>query len=373
MGGTVAQRVRLVDVAQRAGVSPTTVSLVLAGRGAELRISADAQRRVMAAAEELAYRSSRVSASLRTGRTHTLGFVSDTVATSRLAGDMIQGAVEAARERGMMLLIGETEGRADLESGLLETMLDRGVDGIIFASMFTRAVGVPDILARSPAVLLNCVADGPAGLTSVVPDEFAAGRDAAQVLLDAGHREGIHLIGVGSGPGDAPPGSIAAAERTAGIDTALSEAGVEVLSRRGCLDWLPEHGYRAAVELLAGHRPQAVICFNDRLALGVLQALNDVRLVVPEDVSLVSFDDQPIAQWLRPKLTTVALPHQAMGRVAVETLAAEIDAQQGDLPSGVRTIRIPMPLRVRESVAPPSSRRPDHRISPTHPLRPVTP
>lgn len=369
----MAQRVRLVDVAQRAGVSPTTVSLVLAGRGGELRISTDAQRRVMAAAEDLGYRSSRVSASLRTGRTHTLGFVSDTVATSRLAGDMIQGAVEAARERGMMLLIGETEGRADLESGLLETMLDRGVDGIVFASMFTRTVRVPDILARSPAVLLNCVASGSVDLTSVVPDEFAAGRAAARVLLDAGHRDGIHLIGVGSGPDDGPPGSIAAAERTAGIDAVLAEAGVEVVSRRGCVDWLPEHGYRAAVELLAGHRPQAVICFNDRLALGVLQALNDVRLLVPEDVSLVSFDDQPIAQWLRPKLTTVALPHQEMGRVAVETLAAEIDAQQGDLPSGARTIRIPMPLRVRESVAPPSSRRPDRRISPTHPLPPVTP
>src|SRR5690349_19992740 len=133
------RRVTLADVARHAGVSSTTASLVLSGRGRELRISRTVEQRVLRAADELAYRPNIVSVSLRTGSSRTIGFVSDTVATSRLAGDMIKGALEAAREQGLMLFIGETEGEPDLERGLLAAMHDRQVDGIIFASMFTRA------------------------------------------------------------------------------------------------------------------------------------------------------------------------------------------------------------------------------------------
>ena len=134
------RRVTLADVAKAAGVSRTTASLVLSGRGRELRISHDVEQRVLKAAEELQYRPNIVSVGLRTGTTRTIGFVSDTVATSRLAGDMIKGALEAARERGFMLFIGETEGDAELERLLLQAMHDRQVDGLILASMFTRTI-----------------------------------------------------------------------------------------------------------------------------------------------------------------------------------------------------------------------------------------
>src|SRR4051794_40153526 len=137
------RRVTLADVAKTAGVSSTTASLVLSGRTRELRISRDVERRVRKAAEQLQYRPNIVSVGLRTGTTRTIGFVSDTVATSRLAGDMIKGSLEAARERGVMLFIGETEGEADLERGLLQAMYDRQVDGIILAAMYTRTIKVP--------------------------------------------------------------------------------------------------------------------------------------------------------------------------------------------------------------------------------------
>ena len=149
------RRVTLADVAKVAGVSPTTASLVLSGRTRELRISRDVEQRVVRAAADLQYRPNIVSVGLRTGTTRTIGFVSDTVATSRLAGDMIKGALEAARERGVMLFIGETEGASDLESGLLQAMHDRQVDGIILASMYTRTIKVPKDIAIAPAVLLN--------------------------------------------------------------------------------------------------------------------------------------------------------------------------------------------------------------------------
>jgi LacI family transcriptional regulator, galactose operon repressor len=347
------RRVTLAEVAEHAGVSRTTASLVLAGRGRELRISQTVEERVLHAAKELEYRPNIVSRSLRTGTTRTIGFVSDTVATSRLAGDMIKGALEAAREHGMLLFIGETEGETDLERGLLQAMHDRQVDGIIFASMFTRTVKVPNALTAGPAVLLNAVAKRASALPSVVPDEVEAGRAAARVLLDAGHRDGIHLIGAGPRIRDVPPEALAGVERLTGIREVLTAARVKIASGRVCPDWQPEYGYEATRDLLEHTRPRALVCLNDRIAVGAYQALDDFGLKVPADVSVVSFDDHPVATWIRPKLTTVALPHYELGRRAVEVLLAEINRE--DTPSEGETHRVAMPVRVRDSVATPDT------------------
>ncbi|MEU0534434.1 LacI family DNA-binding transcriptional regulator [Amycolatopsis tolypomycina] len=344
------RRVTLADVAKAAGVSRSTASLVLSGRGAELRISDEVQERLKALAEEMGYRRNIVSAGLRTGRTLTIGFVSDTVATSRLAGDMIKGAIEAARDRGVLLFIGESEGDSKLEHALLEGMHDRQVDGIVFASMYTRRVTVPGNLRAASAVLLNAVPKTPSPLPVVVPDEVEAGRAAARVLLEAGHRDGIHLIGAGPGIRNVPRDSVAAVERLVGIREVFAEAGVEIASGTRTADWLPEHGFEATSALLRRTRPRALICLNDRLAFGAYQALDDASLRVPDDVSVVSFDDHPLASWMRPQLTTVALPYYELGRRAVDALFAEINGET----TGEKPVhRIPMPLRTRASVTRP--------------------
>jgi LacI family transcriptional regulator len=296
------------------------------------------------------YRPNIVSVGLRTGRTRTIGFVSDTVATSRLAGDMIKGALEAARERGVMLFFGETEGDAELERTLLQAMHDRQVDGIILASMFTRTIKVPTGLQAAPAVLLNALPKQPSPLPSVVPDEVEGGRAAARLLLEAGHRDGIHAIGAGPGTRNVPAGAVAAVERLTGIREVLDQAGVALASGRLCREWQPENGFSATRDLLKTARPRALICFNDRLALGAYQALDDAGLTVPNDVSVVSFDDHPIAAWIRPQLTTVALPHYELGRKAVDVLFTQID-RTGEK---AETHRVPMPVRHRESVARPA-------------------
>jgi len=348
------RRVTLADVAKAAGVSRSTASLALSGRGPELRISEAVQERIKEAARELGYRPNIVSSGLRTGRTLTIGFVSDTVATSRLAGDMIKGAIEAARDRGVLLFIGESEGDSKLEHALLQGMHDRQVDGIIFAAMYTRRVSVPESLLGTSAVLLNAVPKTPSPLPVVVPDELEAGRAAARVLLEAGHREGIHLIGTGSGLRNVPRGSVAAVERLTGIREVFAEAGVEIASGTLTADWQPEYGFDATRDLLRRTNPRALICLNDRLAFGAYQALDDASLSVPDDVSVVSFDDHPLASWMRPKLTTVALPFYELGRQAVDALFAEINGET----AGEKPVhRIPMPLRARASVARP--RRPE--------------
>lgn len=366
------RRVTLADVARVAAVSSTTASLVLSGRGAELRISDVVQDRVRAAAAELGYRPNIVSRGLRQGSSRSIGLVSDTVATSQLAGDMIKGALAEARAAGYTLIIGETEGDPELERRLLESMHDRQVDGILLASMYTRTREVPAALDDMPAVLLNTLRAGGAGdgraavgavtgaavgavagaaraavagaatdrvdraIPSVVPDELEAGRAAARLLVEAGHRT-IHLVGAGPGPRDVPPGTVAGDERLAGILEVLGAAGIEPASGRVCHEWLPPDGYRAARAILEGRsgepgaaRDVAILTFNDRLAFGAYQAIADAGLRVPDDVSLVSFDDAPLAAWLRPGLTTFRLPHDELGRRAVRLLLALIDERGSD-------------------------------------------
>ncbi|MFD1146511.1 LacI family DNA-binding transcriptional regulator [Saccharothrix hoggarensis] len=348
-----ARRVTLADVAKVVGVSQTTVSLVLSGRGRDLRISEEVQRRVRAAATEMEYRRDRTSLGQRGTKTRTIALLSVSAAGSRLAGDVVAGARDAARRHGVTLLSGETEGDAGLERALIETVRGYAVDGIVLASAHTRTIGVPAGLTAGPAVLLNAVPREPSPLPSVLPDEVRGGRSAARVLLDAGHGEGIHVIGARPDGDDVPPGRSAAADRLTGVRRELGEAGVEVESGRSCRWWLPAHGFDATRDLLRTRRPRALICLDDRLAFGAYQALQDAGLAVPHDVSVVSFDDHPVAAWLRPGLTTVALPHHELGAKAVDLLFAEDEPHDGDRPDLGRRHYVPMPVRERDSVAPP--------------------
>jgi LacI family transcriptional regulator, galactose operon repressor len=355
--GARTKRVTLADVARSAGVSQTAASFVLSGRREEMRISADTEARVLRAVRETGYRPNIVSRSLRTGTTQTIGFISDTVATTPFAGHLIWGALDAAREHGHLLFTGETEGDPELERQLIEAMHDRRVDGIVLASMYTRKVAVPKALLDGPAVLLNALASSRGSIPSVLPDEIEAGRTAARVLLEAGHAEGIYLVGAGPQANRVPKDSVAAVERLQGIKEALDVAGIQAAGAVACPDWQPELGYTATRQLLEKAKPSALICFNDRLSFGAYQALAEAGLKVPEDVSVVSFDDDVLASWVKPQLTTVALPHYELGRAAIEVL---LDANN-DKTTGVKgpIHRIPMPLRERESVrrVPRSQRR----------------
>jgi LacI family transcriptional regulator len=343
------QRVTMADVARRAGVSRTTASFVLANR-TDMRISEDAKARVQQAAEELRYRPNLTARSLRTSVTRTIALISDTIATTQFAGEVIHGALDAAMAQDHLLFITETEGDPDVEERLIEGMLDRQVDGFVYAAMFSREVQPPAILREHPVVLLNCVAEG-FRAPSVLPDEESAGRVAAQALLDAGHRDGIYVIGGHHAVPETPAGVFAGRERMTGIEMALQNAGTRLAGVAEC-DWQPEYGYREVRALLAsGRRPRAFICSNDRLALGAYQALGEAGLGIPRDVSVVSFDDTDLASWLRPQLTSVALPHYRMGHTAVELLLS------GGLDPVVHRIAMPLHARSSHAAADPGSPR----------------
>jgi LacI family transcriptional regulator len=332
------RRVTLLDVAARAGVSRTTASFVLAGRR-DMRISVDAEQRVLRAARELDYRPNLMARGLRTRLTHTIGLISDTLATEPFAGEVVRGSLATALRLQHLLFIGETEGDPRVEERLVQDMLDRGVDGFLYAAMFTRQAKLPAALRGHPYVLVNCLTRDDKA-TAVVPDERSAGRSAVGALLDAGHTDGIWLVGA------TPARVFASKERLAGIEEVLSARGLRLGGRVAC-DWWPEPAWVAVRKALTGGaRPTALLCLNDRIAFGAYQAAQDVGLSVPDQLSVISFDDSDLAAWMRPALTSVALPHTELGRRAVELL---LDKERKP---GVEWV--PMPVHTRDSVGPPA-------------------
>ncbi len=342
-------RVTLADVAARAGVSRGAVSFVLNGR-TDQRISAATSERVLAAARELGYRPNLTARVLRTGTSGTVALISDFISSTSTANAMIRGALQELRGQGRTLFTVDTLGEPDIEERLVHNLLDRQVDGVLYAAMFTRVVTVPDALRGAPVALLNCRSGDDFAAPTVLPDERGAGAAAAAALLEAGHRDGIYFVG------DLPPGMtggaqwhswapLALPERLAGLRGELARASVELAGTVPIdTDWEPSHAYDAVHGLLANRvRPRALVCINDAAAFGAYQALADAGLRIPEDVSVVAFDDSDLARWLRPGLSSVALPHEELGREAARMLAA-----------GTRqTRRIPMPLHRRASIGPP--------------------
>lgn len=335
------KRATLADVARLAGLSPTSASMILNGRP-NTRLSQDAHDRVFAAAEALGYRPNVAARGLRTEKTLTIGFISDVVATTRFASGLIQGALQAAEEANHVVLVLETGGEPAREAEAVAAVLDRQVDGIVFAAMRAREIFVPPIPDGVGVVMLN--ATNPKHPTCVLPDEYAGGRLAVDLLTGGGRRT-VALIGQNDEAERGMFRSTTVDRRVAGIREAMAERGLAFVDEVSIWLWEPDEGYAATLAVLERHpEVDALLCMNDRLAFGAYQALADLGRAIPGDVSIVSFDNDEIAAYLRPGLTTVALPHEQMGRRAVELLLG------GE--GGGETL-VDMPAVVRASVAAP--------------------
>jgi LacI family transcriptional regulator len=335
-------RVRISDVAAAAGVSIATVSAAL-NDVEEARISTDTRRRVRAAADRLGYVPNRLARGLRGQRTGTIGFIGDTVATTPYAVGIFLGALEAARAADRVVLLMNTQGDRDLEARELATLLQHQVDGVLYATMYHRRVEVPGGLGATPVVLVDAEASDP-GVSWVVPDEVAGAATAVGELLEHGHRR-IGFI-------NNPEPMLAASGRLEGYRTALERAGIGVdpaliaaAPSKG-----PEGGYRAARRLLQlPERPTALFCFRDLMAMGAYQAAMEAGLRIPDDLSVVGFDNMEFAAGLHPGLTTIELPHYEMGFWGVQQLIDRIESPAGK----AKQVQLPGRLIRRRSVAPP--------------------
>jgi LacI family transcriptional regulator len=306
----------IYDVANKAGVSPKTVSRVV---NDSLNVSQTTRARVLRVIEELNYRPSFAARLMRTGKSGIIGFITDRIASTPFAVDIIKGAQSAAWKYNKLLLVFNSDWDPDVEESAVEALLERGVEGIIYATMWHREAALPTNIRAVPTLLLNCfVADG--SLPSVVPDEVGGGRRAAHVLVRKGHKR-IAFINLG------PPAIAAYTGRLEGFKQELETHGLfdPELVRQGANE--ASNGYESTFDLMSSASPPtAIFCGSDHIAVGAYSALQELGLRIPDDVAVVGFDNQVLlAEVLKPNLSTIALPHYEMGQWAIQYLLENQD------------------------------------------------
>jgi len=333
----------MVDVAQRAGVSQATVSLVLNGVS-NPRVSEVTRARVMEAAEALGYRKGPRH-NVPEHRRPVIGLLIDEVSTTPFAMPFIEGARDEAALQDVLIATFCTRSDPKIESAALDLLQELNAIGVLYTTLTTRQVLAPERLNDIPTVLVNCY-DKHRRHPSVVPGDVAGGYAATEALLKAGHRRIAHLKG--------EDWIDAAREREKGYRQALTTWDVPIdedLILTG--GWTVNGGRELTLKLLdRTPAPSAIFCFNDRMAVGAYDAVKSRGLRVPEDISVVGFDDEDLASYMVPPLSTVLLPHEEMARWAVGAL---LDQNEGiSSHRSARKIKIECPLVERASIAAPS-------------------
>jgi LacI family transcriptional regulator len=341
------KRATIRDVAALAGVSHQTVSRVINGSS---KVTESTRERVLDAIRELAYVPSPMARGLISNRTHSLGMVSAEISDHSFA-EAVAGAEAETRKRGYYLIVASVEDESrDDERGYLRLMLARRVEGLIVARPSVPLSSeqlLPAVAAGVPLVAIG--ANEVPGFTVVDVDNVDGGRQATAFLVAQGHRR----IATITGPREWP----SAKARLEGYRKAL-RAG-RIASDRSLVeaspDWGLEGGHAAAARLLEGGAPfTALFAQSDLIALGAMRELRARGLRVPDDVSVVGYDDIPVAAFVHPALTTVRQPIRDVGaaaaRIVLDRLAAEQSVDGREPPE--RHL-LPAELVVRETVAPP--------------------
>ena len=313
---TGSPRVTMSDVANLAQCSQSTVSVVL-NDNATVRISQDTRDRILKAARELGYKLER-SPSPRAGRPmRRIAVVFDDLTICPEAVIAVDGVREAFWETGDIVSAYNCHDDAAMEQRTLDAILRGHPSAIIYTTVRTREVTVPRVLydTEVPVVLLNCYSKDRA-FPAVVPGDVAAANRATELLIAEKHTRIAHITG--------EAWQEVSADRLRGYRDALATADIPfdpTLVREG--NWQLSSGYEATLELMRMKRPPtAIFCGNDRMAIGCYEALKQLGLRIPQDVSVVGFDDEDLASHIMPKLTTLKFPRRQMGAWAAERAMA---------------------------------------------------
>jgi LacI family transcriptional regulator len=350
-GRRLGNRITMTDIAKAAGCSQAAVSFVL-NNTPGMRLSQQTRDRVIEAARQLGYVapvfSSPPGLAAASKLDGVIGFAVDQLATSPEAVVAIEGARQASWNAGNVLLVAQTMSDPVMEPRAIKALTSSGISALIYMTIFTREVEMPEYFHELdiPIILLNCYTADYA-FPAVVPSEIAGGQTSTKHLIAHGH----HRIATITGE----PWMQAAQDRLTGYRRALATADIPFdpeLVIEG--DWSASAGYSATMKLLAlAERPTAIFCQNDRTAIGCYEALKEAGLHIPEDMSVVGYDDEEISRHLVPPLTTSILPHLAMGQWAIEHLDTSISPRERRYP----IIKLECSLVKRASVAPPAGTR----------------
>lgn len=327
------------DVSKRAGVSRSTVSRVVADNG---YVSEEKRRAIQKAIAELGYRPNTLAQALRSNRSNMIGAVVVDVGTPYFA-NMVYGLQRATRKAGKALLVSSGYADQDEEARAIIELVDRACDGIVLYLERPLRPDVAEILrqARIPVVTIGRKDDAVAR-GAVTLDNFGGARAAMNFLIEQGHRRIVHLSG------QADFGDTVA--RLEGIAAALAEHGMsmaDITVVNGIFH--QDFGYSATMDLLdQGHDFTAIFAADDDMAAGVLLALRHAGKAVPDDVSVIGFDDAFHARHLWPPLTTIRQPIDEIGETAADLLLRLL----GEPGPGTLQNIIGTALVVRDSVGP---------------------
>jgi LacI family transcriptional regulator, galactose operon repressor len=328
-------RATIAQVATLAGVSPTTVSHVLSGKRL---VGAATKDTVHAAIRQLGYRPNNVARNLRTSRSQMIAVVVPDI-TNPFYAVLIRGLADAVDKSGYGTYVCNTDGIAERESTFLDDVLDRGVDGVIMASV--NEAGSRSIGSAALGTPVVCIGEGSEHpeVDLVAADDEVGSHAATRLLVERDARRIAMIQG--------PPASGTA--RVEGYRRALAESGRRYDPRLLATgDWTRHGGRRAMHELMArpGRRPDGVFCANDLMAIGAMDAAKELGLSIPDDVALVGFDDVDAASIVSPALTTVRNPAYKTGEAAGNLLLSRM---LGEYTGEGRTVVVPCPLVRRQS------------------------
>lgn len=341
----------LKHLAEATGLSVSTVSRVLSGKAGAYRISDTTQERVHQAARQHGIVVNEVARGLRLRTTQTIGLIIPDVSNPFFAA-LARQVEHLARAKGYSVLLADSQESSQVEAESVRLMRSRRVDGLVIAPVGLDSAHLHTLLAEQrPLVLMDRVPTGYTG-PCVTSNNRQGARTAARHLISQGHRRIVCLQGL--------PGSSANQERVKGYCEALKEASIPVEDRLIIgHDYAIETGKEAVQQLFrpTPSLPTAILALGNLIALGALQALRTLNLKVPDQVSLISFDEQPWAELIDPPLTTLSQPIEALAEQAMELLFQQLQTQSP--PPKRPRISLPVTLIQRGSVAPPAAPLPN--------------
>lgn len=334
----------LKQLADRTGLSISTVSRVLSGKAQGARISDKTRDRVLKEARRQGIVINEVARGLRLRISKTVGLIIPDISNPFFA-TLARQVEHVSRARNYSVLLCDSEESTDVEAANVHLMTNRRVDGLIVAPVGGRQDHLEAAASIMPLVLIDRILPG-VNVPCVASDNEGGGELAVRHLVAMGHRR----IGCVQGL----PASSTNAGRIQGFRKAAREAGLEIPD-----EWIAGEGYtlesakrHATILLSSPDRPTAIVAMGNSLALGVLHAARDLGISVPEELSLVGFDDQPWAEWLTPPLTTIAQPVESLGASATELFFTRLEKFSGSGEAvAEETVTLPMFLIARGSVS----------------------
>jgi len=333
--GAHSKAATIYDVARVAGVSHQTVSRLLKGYEG---IRPETRQRVIDALAQLDYRPNQAARSLRTNRSNRIGALAHEMSETGPARIM-QGAVSGARDAGYMLDIVSMDGDDERSiADALNLLSQQQIAGVFATAQNEKVQAALEGFPLSVPIFIDVRMESEfEGSPATVAE--ASGAIAAQHLVDLGHRNFAYLSG--------PIAWYSSRDRLSGFRSAAEVAGGVVTSLLEG-DWSPESGYAAGLAFAADQGVTAIVAANDEMAIGLMRALADRGIRVPEEVSVIGFDDIPAARYLSPALSTVRIDFESEGRFAIRWLISEIEGIAPPAPNEIEPPR----LIARDSTAP---------------------